>query len=1224
MTNAAAALERQCQERILVFDGAMGTMIQAYGLDEEAFRGDACKDHDRSLKGCNDLLSLTQPEVIAEIHKEYLDAGADVIETNTFNATATSLADYALEPLAYDINVAAARIARQSAAAATKVTPDRPRFVAGSLGPTSKTASLSPDVDDPAFRAVTFDDLVQAYYDAARGLLDGGVDLLLPETTFDTLNLKAALYAIEKAFDVTGRIVPVLASITITDKSGRTLSGQTVEACWHSIRHAPLWGVGVNCALGAEDMAPHVQELSRLAPIRVFSYPNAGLPNEMGEYDQSPERMSELLAGFASEGWLNLVGGCCGTTPDHIRAISETMRGRSPRVVPSVERRTSWSGLEPYTITQDTLFTVIGERTNITGSRKFKRLIKEGRYEEAVEVARQQVLSGANVIDVNMDEGLLDSEQAVTTFLNQIAAEPDIARVPVMVDSSKWSVLKAGLKCLQGKSIVNSISLKEGEAAFLEQASEIRRFGAAVVVMAFDETGQATDVEQRVAIAERSFRLLIDEVGFAPEDLIFDPNILTVGTGIEEHDRYAINFINAIEIIKERCPGMRISGGVSNVSFSFRGNERVRRAMHSAFLFHAIKAGLDMAIVNAGQLDVYDEIEPALLEFVEDVLFARRKDATERLVTWAEENSGKVEDAAADQEWRSASLADRIEYALMKGVSDHIEADMDAALQAFPTPLKIIEGPLMDGMNVVGDLFGEGKMFLPQVVKSARVMKKAVAHIEPFMDKAEGEARGRIVMATVKGDVHDIGKNIVGVVLACNGYEVIDLGVMVPAENILSVAKEKDADLIGLSGLITPSLDEMVHVAEEMQRRGIKTPLLIGGATTSLKHTAVKVAPCYEAATLHVKDAARCPGVVERMMSPDARPQLEAENAELQRRTRDAHEASTAAAPLLPIEQARTLGVPFGDHVPGRPGSSGVQVVEDVRVVDLVPYIDWTPFFHVWEIRGTSESLLGGADVDSRIAELKGDADSMLAEFADGDRLTPRAAFGFFPALRDGEDIVILDDARAVEQCRLPMLRRQQAPKSGQARPGACPSLADFVADGASGHEDWLGAFIVTAGHGLDALVSRYDADLDDYHSIMAKALADRLAEAYAELIHERMRRDWGFGRDEDLSKADLIKVRYQGIRPAPGYPACPDHTMKQTLFDLLDGTARTDVSLTESFAMLPAASVCGLVFSHPFSRYLSVGRIGRDQVIDYARRKNIDLATAERWLSPHLSYDPS
>jgi 5-methyltetrahydrofolate--homocysteine methyltransferase len=1221
MNDVASIIRRLTRERILVFDGAMGTMIQGYGLDEAGFRGDAFRDHSHLLKGCNDLLCLTQPKIVGEIHRKYLEAGADIIETNTFNSTSVSLADYALEPHVHAINKAAAQIARAAADEVTALDPSRPRFVAGSIGPTNKTTSLSPDVNDAAFRAVSFDELVATYHEQARGLLEGGVDILLPETTFDTLNLKAALYAVEKAMADTGRVVPVFASITITDRSGRTLSGQTVEACWHSIRHAPLTAVGVNCALGAEEMAPHVHELSRLAPIQVFCYPNAGLPNEMGGYDQSPEMMADLLRGFAQEGWLNYVGGCCGTTPDHIAALAEAVAGLRPRSIPDVPYRTTFAGLEPYTITDDVPFTMIGERTNITGSRKFKRLILDGDYEQGLEVARQQVDGGANVIDVNMDEGLLDSEKAMTTFLHHIGAEPDVARVPIMVDSSRWSVLHAGIRCIQGKAIVNSISLKEGEETFLEQAAELRRFGAAVVVMAFDEHGQATSKEHKVEIAERIYALLTRKAGFHPEDIIFDPNILTVATGIAEHDQYAINFLDAIKEIKKRCPGIRISGGVSNISFSFRGNERVRRAMHAAFLYHAIKAGLDMAIVNAGQLDLYDDVDKDLLTLVEDVLFARRPDATERLTDYAQAHGDEAAEEATGASWRDLPLAERIHHALLKGLSDFIVEDMEEALAAYPAPLSIIEGPLMDGMNVVGDLFGEGKMFLPQVVKSARVMKKAVAHLEPHMKRGgASQFRGKIVLATVKGDVHDIGKNIVGVVLACNGYQVIDLGVMVSAERILDAVREEKADILGLSGLITPSLDEMVFVAEEMARQHFEVPLLIGGATTSPKHTAVKIAPRYEYETFHVKDASRCPPVVERLLNPEHRATVDVKNREDQERIREAYAAAQGAIALHSFREARTLGIPYGDHVPEPPAFLGVRVVDDVSVADLIPYIDWTPFFHVWELKGTADTLLRKDRVDPRVAELKADADNLLARIAVDGLLQPRAVYGFFPAARDGEDIVLFEnEARDRECARFPMLRRQLM---GKGQPGSCPSLADLIAPLGDPRRDHVGAFVVTAGRGLDAILKDYEADHDDYGSIMAKALADRLAEAFTESLHERIRRDWGYGLSEDLSKDDLIHARFRGIRPAPGYPACPDHTEKRTLFRLLDATSVTGVTLTDSCAMLPAASVSGLVFAHPDSRYFAVGKIGKDQVKDYATRKSMELQEVERWLSPNLGYE--
>ena len=1204
-------------KRILIIDGAMGTMIQRHGLEEEDYRGEQFKDHSHPLKGCNDLLSMTRPDVIEEIHRLYLEAGADIIETNSFNATTISMADYHLESEVYRINLAAAQVARRAADAMTARTPEKPRLVAGAIGPTNRTCSLSPDVNDPAFRAVTFDQLEAAYFEQVCALMEGGVDILLPETTFDTLNLKAALYAIERAFDERGVEIPVLASITITDKSGRTLSGQTVEACWISIRHGHLAGVGVNCALGAEDMAAHVHELARLADIPVFCYPNAGLPNEMGEYDQSPGHMAGLVSAFAQQGWVNLVGGCCGTTPDHIRAIHDAVVGLPPRQIEEKPLIPAFAGLEPYAITETSNFTIVGERTNVTGSRKFMRLIKDGRMEEAVDVARSQVDGGANVLDVNMDEGLLDSERAMTRFLNQIGAEPDVARIPVMVDSSKWTVLVAGLKCMQGRGIVNSISLKEGEAVFLEQAREIRRLGAAAVVMAFDETGQATDVQQRVDIAERAYRLLQEQAGYRPGEVIFDPNILTVGTGIKEHDVYALNFLEALPRIKERCPGILLSGGVSNISFSFRGNEKVRKAMHAVFLYHAIRAGLDMAIVNAGQLDVVDAIEPELKELVEDVLLNRRSDATERLTTYAQSHSGEVSTEVEEAEWRRLPLAERIAQALLKGNADFIDADMAEAVSVYPAPLSIIEGPLMDGMNIVGDLFGAGKMFLPQVVKSARVMKKAVAYLEPLMEK-KSESRGRILMATVKGDVHDIGKNIVGVVLGCNGYEVIDLGVMVSADRIMKAAIEHKVDLVGLSGLITPSLDEMVYCAKEMERAGIRVPLLIGGATTSPKHTAVKIAPARTDVTVHVHDASRCPGVVERLLSDSGKDAFVQDLTARQSRMRESYALERDSRPLLSLDEARRLRVPFLDHTPEHPPFLGVKSLEGITLSDLVPFIDWTPFFHTWEMRGTADTLLFGAHPNAQAIELKRDADALLKRIVDNNLLRVRGAYGFFRACSDGDDILI--DHPELGELRIPMLRRQEAPRSGSPAGGACPSLSDFVIPKGSG-EDCIGLFAVTAGEGVEDLVAAFQSDHDDYGSIMAKALADRLAEALAECLHQRVRKSW-YAPNEALSATDLLKENYRGIRPAPGYAACPDHRLKATIFRILEAHGPLGVHLTESFAMLPQASVSGLYFAHPEARYFSVGRLGRDQVGDYASRMGISVAETERWLSPSLGYD--
>ncbi len=1212
-----STLKRLLAERILLFDGAMGTQIQAHGLDEAAYRGEAYADHPSDLKGCNDLLSITQPRIIEEIHRAYLDAGADIIETNTFNATSVSLADYGLEAQVFAINKAAAAVARRAAIAAAEATPERPRFVAGSIGPTNKTASLSPDVNDPSLRSITFAGLEQAYYDQVDGLMAGGVDLLLPETTFDTLNLKAALFAIERWFETHGTRVPVIASLTITDQSGRTLSGQTVEAAWTSIAHSAPFAVGLNCALGAEEMRPHVEELARLAPCYVHCYPNAGLPNEFGAYDQGPEEMASILSEFAAAGWLNIVGGCCGTTPEHIRAIARAVEGKAVHRPADPDPRTRLSGLEPFVIRADSNFTMIGERTNVTGSRRFARLIKSGDYETALEVARDQVAGGANILDVNMDEGLLDSEQAMTTFLNLVAAEPEIARIPIMIDSSKFSVLEAGLQCIQGKGVVNSISLKEGEEAFVEQARLIRRYGAAVVVMAFDEEGQAVTCERKVEILTRAYAILTEQVGFAPEDIIFDPNILTVATGIEEHDRYAVDFIEATRELKRLFPRAKVSGGVSNVSFSFRGNDAVREAIHSAFLYHAIEAGLDMGIVNAGQLEVYDEIPEDLLTRVEDVLLARRADATERLIAFAETVTGKQKARVQDDAWRGAALEERLSHALVHGIGEHIETDLDEALRTYPGPLAIIEGPLMDGMNVVGDLFGAGKMFLPQVVKSARVMKKAVAYLEPHMERGARSSQGRILLATVKGDVHDIGKNIVGVVLGCNNYEVVDLGVMVAADKILTAARERQADLIGLSGLITPSLDEMVHVASEMERLEMRTPLLIGGATTSKKHTAVKIAPVYRETSVHVLDASRAVDVVGRLIGSDAaayREQVREDQASIRRAFEERE-----VAPLLELVRARdqALVTDWDATAPAKPSFTGSRVLHNVPLGEIVPYIDWTPFFHVWELRGVYPRILDDPQAGETATELFGNARAMLDRIVAESTLTAHGVYGFFPAASVGDDIrLYVDDDRSRELVRFHTLRQQTERKD---RPRL--ALADYVAPAEAGVPDWIGAFAVTAGLGADELASRYEADQDDYNAIMVKALADRLAEAFAEMLHQRARREWGYESSAEPSIEELIRERYRGIRPAPGYPACPDHTEKRTLWRLLDVEASTGVRLTESCAMWPAASVSGLYFSHPESKYFAVGKIGRDQVQAYAERKGLEVAEVERWLGPNLGY---
>ena len=1216
-------LEALLRERIVVLDGAMGTMLQREGLDEAAFRGEGrLVDHPVPLQGCNDILCLTQPAVVEGVHRAYLDAGAQIIETNTFNATATSLADYQLEGEAVRINEAAARCARRAADAVMAAEPGRRVFVAGSMGPTSKTTSLSPDVNDPGFRAVTFRELRDAYYDQVDGLVRGGVDLLLPETSFDTLNMKAALYAIEDYFDAHALRLPVIASVTITDLSGRTLSGQTVEAFWLSVRHADLTAVSMNCALGATQMRPHLEELARVAHVPILCFPNAGLPNEMGEYDQGPDEMASIVASFAGDGLLNMVGGCCGTTPDHIRALARAVAPFAPRTPPPRSREPAWSGLEPYAIYEGTTFTMVGERTNVSGSRRFRKLVRAGDYEGATRVARKQVEGGANILDVNMDDGMLDGPASMRTFLNHIAAEPDISRVPIMIDSSRFEIIEAGLECVQGRAVVNSVSLKEGEAELLRQARICRRHGAAVVVMAFDEEGQATDTARRVAICERAFRLLTEQAGFLPEDVIFDPNILAIGTGMEEHDNYAISYIEATRAIKARCKGALVSGGVSNLSFAFRGNNAVREAIHAVFLYHAIEAGMDMGIVNAGQLALYDEIPEALLTLVCDLVLNRRPDATERLVAFGErfrDDASREEERAA---WRDLPVEERIEHALLKGIADHAEEDMAEALERYPSALAIIEGPLMAAMGVIGDLFGAGRMFLPQVVKSARVMKRAVAYLEPYMEESgeQRRAAGRVIMATVKGDVHDIGKNIVGVVLRCNGYEVEDLGVMVPADRILDAAVERGADVVGLSGLITPSLDEMVHVAREMTRRGLDLPLLIGGATTSKKHTAVKIAPAYEdRVVLHVLDASRSVPAVSVVLSETGREALRIENAAAQATIRERYEARRKLTPLLALTGARGRG--FAGELESLPTpafSGAARVVDDVGPLDVAPLIDWGPFFRTWELKASWRRQLEDPEVGPRYRELLDDAQAMIRTLADpsaGVRM--RAVYGFFGANARGDDVVVwADEARKEERCTLHMLRQQEQ-RPGKSTPHAC--LADYVARQGADH---VGAFVVTAGLGLDVLVARFEREHDDYQAILARAVADRLAEAFTEHLHRRMRAEWGFPDPAGTELDDLLHGRYRGIRPAPGYPACPDHTEKQTLFDLLDATDASGVALTEHFAMLPAASVSGLVFHHPQARYFGVGRVGRDQVEDYARRKGVRVRAVERWLSANLGYE--
>jgi 5-methyltetrahydrofolate--homocysteine methyltransferase len=1230
----------------------MGTMIQRYKLGEADFRGERFRTHPHDLKGDNDLLVLTRPDVVDAIHGEYLAAGADIIETNTFNSTSISQADYGLEAAVYDLNVEGARLARRAADAWTAKTPDRPRFVAGSIGPTNKTLSISPDVNDPSFRGMTFDQARDAYEEQVRGLIDGGVDLLLLETIFDTLNAKAAIVAIENVFEDKGVRLPLFVSVTITDRSGRTLSGQTLDAFYTSIRHARPFAVGINCALGARDMRPYLAELARMAECYVTCYPNAGLPNAFGEYDEHPDETATLLLDFASSRFVNVLGGCCGTTPDHIAAVRKAVEGVAPRPLPSgswlpasagrsdlpskggshpvgnesaSEHYTQFSGLEPLVIRPDSNFQMIGERTNVTGSARFARLIKSGNYAEAVSVAADQVRGGANVIDVNMDEGLLDSERAMTTFLNYIATEPEIARVPVMVDSSKWSVIEAGLKCVQGKGIVNSISLKEGEADFLHKAKLIKRYGAGVVVMAFDEVGQADTIERKVEICQRAYRLLIIEAGFDPTDIIFDPNILAVATGLEEHNDYAVNFIEATRIIKANCPGVKVSGGVSNLSFSFRGNDIVREAMHSAFLFHAMKAGMDMGIVNAGQLVVYEDIPKDLLEHVEDVIFNRRPDATERLVQFADTVKGAGRKRETDLSWREGSVESRLSYALVHGVVDFIDADVEEARQKYEKPLHIIEGPLMDGMKIVGDLFGAGKMFLPQVVKSARAMKKAVAYLLPYMEEDKRQsgspsAQGRVLMATVKGDVHDIGKNIVGVVLGCNNYEIVDLGVMVPAAKILDTAIEQQADIVGLSGLITPSLDEMVFVAREMERRGMKMPLLIGGATTSRQHTSVKIAPEYNGPVVHVLDASRAVDVVSSLLG-DRRADFDRENRAVQADTRQKY-ASRAAKPLLSYEQARAnrLQVDWADHVIESPWFIGRRYLDDVAIGEIARYIDWTFFFSAWELKGRYPAILSHPEYGNAARELFEHAGTLLQRIIDEKLLTAKGVYAFWPANSESDDIVVYkDDSRRVELARFPMLRQQEI--IADRKPNR--SLADFIAPRDSGVPDYLGMFAVTAGIGADDLVRRFEADHDDYHAIMVKAIADRLAEAFAEYLHAQARKDWGYGAGEQLTNDDLIAEKYRGIRPAYGYPACPDHTEKFKLFDLLDAT-RQGIVLTEHAAMLPAASVSGLYFSHPQAKYFNVGRIDRDQLESYAKRKGMKMEEMERWLGPNLAYDPA
>ncbi len=1221
------------RERILVVDGAMGTAIQRDRPDEAGYRGERFADWETDVQGNNDLLTLTQPDIVTAIHREYLEAGADLVETNTFNANAVSLSDYGMSELAYEVCFEASRLARAACDEVTARTPDRPRYVAGALGPTTRTASISPDVNDPGARNVSYEQLVEAYTVATRGLLDGGADLLVVETIFDTLNAKAAIFAVETVFEEYERRWPVIISGTITDASGRTLSGQTTEAFWNSVRHARPLLVGLNCALGAKEMRPFLAELSRVADTFVSAYPNAGLPNAFGEYDEAAAETAETLGEFAESGLVNLVGGCCGTTPDHIAAIAKAVDGVAPRPVPEIAAAMRLSGLEPMNITEDSLFVNVGERTNITGSAKFRNLIKAGDYDAALAVAVQQVEAGAQVIDVNMDEGMIDGVAAMDRFTKLIASEPDISRVPVMVDSSKWEVIEAGLRTVQGKSIVNSISMKEGEEPFREHARLCRKYGAAAVVMAFDEDGQADNLERRKQICERAYRILVDEVGFPPEDIIFDPNCFALATGIEEHANYGLDFIEATRWIKENLPGARVSGGISNASFSFRGNNPVREAIHAVFLYHAIRAGLDMGIVNAGALVVYDEIDPELRERIEDVVLNRRPDAAERLLEIAEQHRGSGEQAeVAALEWRSLPLGERITHALVKGIDTHVEDDTELLRAEISErggrPIEVIEGPLMDGMNVVGDLFGSGKMFLPQVVKSARVMKKAVAYLIPYIEaeKKPGDAetkKGTIVMATVKGDVHDIGKNIVGVVLQCNNYEVIDLGVMVPAQKILDKAREVDADMIGLSGLITPSLDEMVGFAAEMERQGFEIPLLIGGATTSRAHTAVKVTPRYQGPVLWVKDASRSVPVAAALLSPERRGQLLADTEADYQSLRKRH-AAKSDRPLVSLEDARANRTPidWSTWEPTAPAmGAATRVLEDYDLAELREYIDWQPFFNAWEMKGRFPDILNNPTSGEAARKLYDDAQEMLDRLIEERWLTARGVFGFFPAAAVGDDVVLYrDDERTEVLTTLHNLRQQGAHREGVPN----RSLGDFVAPRDLDLPDHVGAFAVTAGLGSQDKVAAFKEELDDYSAILLESLADRLAEAFAERLHQRVRTEfWGHARDEALGQDDLLAERYSGIRPAPGYPACPEHTEKRTLWELLDVERTTGIELTESMAMWPGASVSGWYFAHPDSQYFVVGRIGRDQVADYAERKGWTTTEAERWLSANLGYDP-
>ncbi|WP_158149769.1 methionine synthase [Pantoea agglomerans] len=1225
MSNKIDGLKQQLAQRIMVLDGGMGTMIQSYKLEEEDYRGSRFADWPCDLKGNNDLLVLSKPAVIREIHDAYLAAGADILETNTFNATSIAMSDYQMERLSAEINFEAARLARACADAWTAKTPDRPRYVAGVLGPTNRTCSISPDVNDPAYRNVTFNQLVEAYRESTRALVEGGSDIIMIETVFDTLNAKAAVYAVQTEMEALGVALPLMISGTITDASGRTLSGQTTEAFYNSLRHAEPLSFGLNCALGPDELRQYVAELSRIAEGYVTAHPNAGLPNAFGEYDLDAELMAQQIGEWATAGFLNIIGGCCGTTPQHIAAMVAAVEGVAPRQLPTIPVACRLSGLEPLNITAESLFVNVGERTNVTGSAKFKRLIKEEKYNEALEVALQQVQSGAQIIDINMDEGMLDAEAAMVRFLNLIAGEPDIARVPIMIDSSKWEVIEKGLQCIQGKGIVNSISMKEGEAAFIHHARQVRRYGAAMVVMAFDEVGQADTRARKIEICRRAYRILTEQVGFPPEDIIFDPNIFAVATGIDEHNNYAMDFIGACEDIKRELPHAMISGGVSNVSFSFRGNDPVREAIHAVFLYYAIRKGMDMGIVNAGQLAIYDDLPAELREAVDDVILNRRDDGTERLLALAEKYRGGKSDGSQEKqlaEWRSWDVVKRLEYSLVKGITEFIEQDTEEARQQVPRPIEVIEGPLMSGMNVVGDLFGEGKMFLPQVVKSARVMKQAVAYLEPFIEasKEAGRSNGKIVLATVKGDVHDIGKNIVGVVLQCNNYEIIDLGVMVPGEKILKTAREVNADIIGLSGLITPSLDEMVNMAKEMERQGFTLPLLIGGATTSKAHTAVKIEQHYSGPTVYVQNASRTVGVVSSLLSATLKEDFVARTRKEYETVRIQHARKKPRTPPVSLQAARdnATSIDWESYTPPVPHRPGVSQVE-ASIETLRNYIDWTPFFMTWSLAGKYPRIMEDEVVGEEAQRLFADANAMLDKLSQQSLLKPRGVVGIFPANRVGDDIHLYSDERRDEILCVSHHLRQQTEKTDFAN--YC--LADFVAPKSSGKADYLGAFAVTGGLEEDALAEAYDRQHDDYNKIMVKALADRLAEAFAEYLHERVRKViWGFAPNENLSNEELIRENYQGIRPAPGYPACPEHTEKAAIWRLLAVEEQTGMKLTESFAMWPGASVSGWYFSHPDSRYFAVAQIQRDQVEDYAARKGMSVMEVERWLAPNLGYD--